>query len=89
VPFMMSKNVVETERPQMAIWRRVACWISKVTRAQTRQRRASTRAHARTHTHTQKYVILIAFPRQQWFHERASILRYTYIASLLQINSTT
>jgi hypothetical protein len=25
-------------------------------------------------------VILIAFPLQQWLHERASMLRYTYIA---------
>ena len=28
-------------------------------------------------------VILIAFPRQQWFRERASLLRYTYVASLV------
>jgi hypothetical protein len=26
-----------------------------------------------------EYVILIAFPRQQWLRERASILRYTHI----------
>ena len=31
-----------------------------------------------TNTHSE-YVILIAFPLQQWFHERASMLRYTYI----------
>ena len=30
-----------------------------------------------TNTHSQ-YVILIAFPLQQWLHERASMLRYTY-----------
>jgi hypothetical protein len=35
-----------------------------------------------TNTHSQ-YVILIAFPLQQWLHERASMLRYTYIASLI------
>jgi hypothetical protein len=35
-----------------------------------------------TETHTQ-YVILIAFPRQQWLRERASMLRYTYIACFL------
>jgi len=29
-----------------------------------------------------KYVILIAFPLQQRLHERASILRYTYIVCL-------
>ena len=32
-----------------------------------------------TNTHSQ-YVILIAFLLQQWLHERASVLRYTYIA---------
>ena len=29
-------------------------------------------------THSE-YVILIAFPRQQWLHERASLLLYAYI----------
>ena len=28
------------------------------------------------------YVILIAFPLQQWLQERASLLRYTYIACI-------
>ena len=43
-----------------------------------------THPHARTRPHTDKYVILIAFSLQQWFRERASMLRYTYIAFLLQ-----
>jgi hypothetical protein len=30
-----------------------------------------------------EYVILIAFPLQQWLHERASMLRYTCIACLV------
>jgi hypothetical protein len=30
-----------------------------------------------------EYVILIAFPQQQWLHERASMLRYTYITCLI------
>jgi hypothetical protein len=30
-----------------------------------------------------EYVILIAFPRQQWLRERASILGYTYISCLV------
>ena len=34
--------MVELERSQMAIWRRVACWIGK-----------TTRAHADTHAHTE------------------------------------
>jgi hypothetical protein len=37
-----------------------------------------------TDTHSE-YVILIAFPRQQWLHVRASMLRSTYIASLVYI----
>jgi hypothetical protein len=35
-----------------------------------------------TNSHT-PYVILIAFPLQQWLHRRASLLRYTYIACLV------
>ena len=35
-----------------------------------------------TNTHSD-CVILIAFPLQQWLHERASLLRYTYIACLV------
>ena len=34
------------------------------------------------HTHSE-YVILIAFPLQQWLNERASMLRHTYIACLV------
>jgi hypothetical protein len=34
-----------------------------------------------THIHIE-YVILISFSLQQWLHERASALRYTYIARL-------
>jgi hypothetical protein len=36
-----------------------------------------------THTHS-RYVILIAFPLQQWLHERASILCYSTLRVLLQ-----
>ena len=41
--------------------------------------------HARTskHAHTDQYVILNAFPQQQWFRKRASVLRYTYIACIV------
>ena len=38
--------------------------------------------HKATDTHSE-YVTLIAFPRQQWLCERASLLRYTYIACLI------
>jgi hypothetical protein len=65
---IMSKNVMDSEKPQMIIWRRVAFWVGKATRAQSH---ASARAPTPTHTHalthagTDTYVILIAFPRQQ------------------------
>jgi len=36
-----------------------------------------------------EYVILIAFARQQWFHERSSMLRYMCITCLVSINTTT
>ena len=35
-----------------------------------------------TNTHSE-YVILIAFPLQQWLREHASVLRHTYIDSLV------
>jgi hypothetical protein len=37
-----------------------------------------------TGTHSE-YVTLIAFPRQQRLYERASVLRYTYIACLVSM----
>jgi hypothetical protein len=37
-----------------------------------------TQPSARTHTRTQKLVIFIAFPRQQWFRKRFSVLRNIY-----------
>jgi hypothetical protein len=30
-----------------------------------------------------EYVILVAFPRQQWMHERVCVFRYTYTARLV------
>ena len=36
--------------------------------------------HKNTHT---EYVILVAFPLQQWSHERALVLRYTCISCLV------
>jgi hypothetical protein len=32
-----------------------------------------------TNTHSE-YVIIFAFPLQQWLHERASMLRYTILS---------
>ena len=40
-----------------------------------------------TNTHSQ-YVILIAFPLQQWLHQRVSMFRYKYIACLVTFNNT-
>ena len=38
--------------------------------------------HKATNTHSE-YVIVIAFPLQQWLRERVSVLRYTYIVFFL------
>ena len=38
-----------------------------------------------TDTHSE-YVMFIAFPVQQWLHERSPVLRCTYIACLVQIS---
>jgi hypothetical protein len=47
--------------------------------------RTARRTTQATNTHS-GYVILNAFPLQQRLHERASILRYTYIARLVGYN---
>jgi hypothetical protein len=44
---------------------------------------ARTHARTRKHAHTDQYVILTAFPRQQLFRERASVLRYSTLSVLL------
>ena len=67
--------MVESERSQI-IWRmRVECWISKATRAQVHIPSTHACTYPCARAHTQKYVILITFPRQQWLRERASVLR--------------
>ena len=92
---IMPKNVVERGRSQI-IWRpRVESWTIKAKRPKARPRLCThththTDAHtsmpsptrARTHAQTHKNVTHIVSPRQQSFRERASVLRYTYIASL-------
>ena len=35
-----------------------------------------------TDTHSE-LVLILGFPRQQWLRERASLLRYTYIVSVV------
>jgi len=44
-----------------------------------RRMRIACRIPKATTTHS-AYVILVAFPQQQWLHERASMLHYTYNA---------
>jgi hypothetical protein len=52
----MSKNMVEPERPQMAIWWCVACWFNKATHAQAHARAyAPTRARMYALTDVQAY----------------------------------
>ena len=59
---------------------RVACWISKAIRTHTPTRQG-TRKNTRVHTHTQICNIYWFFPAKI-IRERASVLRYTYIAYL-------
>ena len=73
---IMPKNVVEPERTQ-TIWRmRVEYLISKQPHARTHPP-----THSLSLSHTQ--ICKTAFPRQQWFRERASVLGYTNIVCLV------
>ena len=58
--------------------------LENITRPQMkiRRMRISCRIPKATNPHSQ-YVIVIAFPPQQWLHERASILRYTYTGCII------
>ena len=92
---IMSKNIVKTEGPQMTSQYGAYALRAGLARLSARMRmhtatRSGTHVHARTrkHAHTGKYVILMVFPRQQWFHERASMLRYTYMACHVALTST-
>jgi hypothetical protein len=61
--------------------------INKATRAQAHARaRTPITTHACTypHTHTHQYVTHIAFPRQQWFRERASVLQWLSFTSFCE-----
>ena len=60
----ISKSLVEPERPQIAIWRRVAFYISKATRVRVHAfASALTRTHTHVLAHTQKHARPIAFSR--------------------------
>ena len=70
----MSKNIEETEGPQMT-----SQYCANASRAGLARLYARMRMHTptRKHAHIDQYVIPIALPQQQWFRERASLLRYT------------
>jgi hypothetical protein len=69
----MCKNMVQPDRPQMTIYYGACGFACCITKAAD--------AHS-------EYAILIAFPRQQWLRERASILRYAYTACLVSLMLT-
>ena len=86
----MSKNVAETEEPQMTTQYGAYALHAGLARLCARMRMHTptppgTHVHARTHkhAHTYQYVILIAFPLQQWFRESVSVLRHKYIDFLV------
>ena len=92
-PKNVEKYGGDREGPQTTIWWRASCWISKATLAQAhgRARAATTppphthtHAHTRVRKHIRNYVTPIVFPRQQWFRESASLLRYTYRAAVVK-----
>jgi hypothetical protein len=82
----MSKNILETEGPPMTSQYGAFALRAGLARLHALMRmhtptRPHTHMHARKrkHAHTDQYVMLIAFPLQQWFRERTSALRYMYI----------
>ena len=74
----------------VTIWRmQLACWIRKATCADAdahdcRPGHKYSLARERKHTCTHKYVMFIAFCTARIIRERASLLRYTYIACVYE-----
>ena len=87
----MSKNVFETEGPQMTsqygayALRAGLARLCAHMRMQTPKRLGIHMHGTRKHAHTHQYVILIAFRQQKWFPERASMLRYMYVCLVLSL----
>ena len=87
---IMSKNMVEPERPQMTIWRRVACWSSKATCGQIHARacvptHTQTHAHVLIHTRARTYreiCNIYCFSTATILFEGALLLLNKYIACL-------
>ena len=69
---IMSKNIAETEGPQMTLQYGAYALHAELARL-----------YARTGMHTPTRPGTHTHPQQQWFRERASVLRYTYIACLV------
>ena len=68
----MWKNIVKPGTPHLAIWRM--------------RLRTSCWISRNTNTHSECGT-LIVFPLQQWLHERALLLRYTFITCLVSVKS--
>ena len=77
---IMWKNMVQPDKPQTTVRRlRFACGMAEPPAPPSH---THTRARARvprTHAHIIPYVILLAFSRQHWLRERASMLPCVYI----------
>jgi hypothetical protein len=56
----------------------------QVTHDSIRRRRVASWIAKTTDPHSEYVLLSIAFQQQQWLHERASMLRYTYTACLVE-----
>jgi hypothetical protein len=78
--FMFNNFFFENRAVYEIIWKRFVGWDRQQT---TIQNGACLACCISKVTDTLRYIILIAFPRQQWLQERASMLRYTYTVRLV------
>jgi hypothetical protein len=90
---IMSKNLVETERPQLTIQYGVydiQCWISNAKRAHAQAHAyAPGHPHVYTRAYTHRHVSnTYCLSTARMIRERASVLRYTYIVCLVHYKLT-
>ena len=88
----MSENMVEPERPQMTIWGRIACLISKATRAQAHARACAptrtlahplTRGQARARTRTHIHIYTPEMCNTQCFSTAKMVSSWCYVICTL------
>ena len=83
---ILSKNMMQPEKPQITLQYGAYEFHATQTKLHARTcRHTPKRQGPRTHAYTQKYVLIIAFPRQQWSRTRLIVTFYVHCLSCVYL----